>query len=277
LGENCKNCGYLLDAEAHFCENCGARVIKNRITTKFLFSELLTSLGWDSLYFRTLKKMFFKPQDVLVEYIGGTRRKYINPFSHLLIGVALLLTVMNIFKKDFDNIMYTINKNQVEIAEKDLSKLEGTISEKEMKDLKRKQESARVGLQFGGSFLKYFNVVALLFIPIFAFISKLTYRKPYNYGEHIVINSYLYGTSMYFSTILLLMAVFIHPKIYFASSFVFMLYYLLVLSKMYKHSFGTAVVKLLRFLLFFTLVILAVVLIVSVITIVVLFSKVLLK
>ncbi len=268
----------MLDAEAHFCENCGARVIKNRITTKFLFSELLTSLGWDSLYFRTLKKMFFKPQDVLVEYIGGTRRKYINPFSHLLIGVALLLTVMNIFKKDFDNIMYAINKNQVEIAEKDLSKLEGTISEKEMKDLKRKQESAQVGLQFGGSFLKYFNVVALLFIPVLALISKLTYRKPHNYGEHIVINSYLYGTSMYFSTILLLMAVFIHPKIYFASSFVFMFYYLLVLSKMYKHSFGTALLKLLRFLLFFILVVLAVILITSVIVIVVaLFNKVLLK
>ncbi|TCI92688.1 DUF3667 domain-containing protein [Tenacibaculum sp. M341] len=250
---NCKNCDHALEDDDLFCENCGAKVIKERITTKFLLRELLASLGWDSLYWRTLKKMFTKPQEVLTEYVGGTRKKYINPFSHLLIGTALFLAVINIFKKDFDNILYAINKEQVELSKKDLTKIKGTISDAEFKDLTRRKETAVMVLKYNDFMLKYFNIIVLLFIPLFAFISKLTYKKPYNYGEHIVMNAYLYGTSMYFSITVLILAVLIHPKIYYSTTFIFMIYYLLVFSKIYKHSFGKAILKLLRFLLLFLL------------------------
>ena len=38
---DCKNCGSNLRDKDGFCSNCGARVIEERITLKFIFKEIL--------------------------------------------------------------------------------------------------------------------------------------------------------------------------------------------------------------------------------------------
>ncbi|NVJ87957.1 MAG: zinc ribbon domain-containing protein [Flavobacteriaceae bacterium] len=49
---DCKNCGTTLQDSANFCNNCGAKVITQRITFKILFKEVFTNLfDIDSKFF----------------------------------------------------------------------------------------------------------------------------------------------------------------------------------------------------------------------------------
>lgn len=97
--------------------------------------------------------------------------------------------------------------------------------------------------------LQYFNLFAFLFLIIYASLSKWTYPKPHNFGEHIVMNAYVYGFETYFSIIAFFLALVVHPSIYGYSLFTYFVYYLYCFGKLYKLSLGKSLLKLLRFLL----------------------------
>lgn len=253
---NCKNCNESLENDALFCNNCGAKVVTNRITFRFLLLELFAMLGFDSLYFRTLKKLLITPHIVLRDYLNGVRKKYVNPFAYLAVGAAVSIVIFNLFTNNFIDLQKSFNTEQLEqlkeLAEKDLSTVKD-LSEKELFTLKQKQQNAKMQLKFQdlwvSSFLKYFNIMTFLLLPIYAAVSKWTFRKPNNYGEHIVMNAYLQGTTMYFSSIMFLLSVLIHPKIYIYSTFIYILYYLYVFGKLYNLNFKQIVLKSIRFII----------------------------
>ncbi|CAM1372028.1 DUF3667 domain-containing protein [Tenacibaculum xiamenense] len=251
---NCKNCNHTLEEDDLFCEKCGAKVIKERITFRFLIMELFAMLGIDSLFFRTLKGMVIKPEVVLNEYLGGVRKKYVNPFAYLAVGAAASLVLFNIFQGSFSQMQYAINKTQIEklkvSANKDLSAIKDLNSE-EFKKLSNEKAQAKAHLKFLdlylSYFLKFFNLITFLSLPIYALISKWTFRKPHNYGEHIIINSFLSGTTMFFTGIIFLFTVFINPSLFFYSMIVSVLYYLYSFKRLYELNIKQAIVKLLRF------------------------------
>lgn len=97
--------------------------------------------------------------------------------------------------------------------------------------------------------LKYFNLFCFIFIFILALLSKWTYWKPNNYGEHVIINAYLYGFLTLFSVMCFLISMVTHPRVFMFSSIAYFFYYLYALGKFYKHSFFKSIVKFLRFAL----------------------------
>jgi len=246
---NCKNCSHPLTLEDDFCSHCGAKVIKNRITFIFIFQQLLESLGWDNAFMLTIKQLYIRPHIILKEYINGTRKKYLNPFSFLLIAATITYTTFNFFKDDYDKMMKSLPgvKEQMELASKDLSKIKD-ISEKELKNLQIRQKTAKGTLLYNKLIFKYFTLATLLFIPLYSFLSKATFKKPYNYGEHIIINTYLNGAYLLFSTFFFFVAKFTSPIIFNYSFFILMLYYCYSLSKLHQLSFFKSFLKLLRFL-----------------------------
>ncbi|CAL2076136.1 Zinc ribbon protein [Tenacibaculum sp. 190524A05c] len=272
----CKNCGHELEHDASFCDKCGAKVVKDRITFKLLLSELFASFGLDSLFVNTLKSMFTKPQKVLMDYLNGARKKYVNPFAFLAVGAALSLLVFNFFYQEFVNVNASFNKEQTELlrekANLDISKLEGK-SEKEIKQLKREQLNAQYSLKFSDTyfdyFVRYFNIISFLIIPFYALISKLTFRKPHNYGEHIIINSYIQGTAMYITLFFFLVAIVIHPKIYVYSTLAMAGFYLYTFGKMYNLKFKQYVFKFIRFCLVSALLIIILGLIIGALSIII--------
>ncbi|TCP28571.1 zinc ribbon protein [Tenacibaculum skagerrakense] len=266
----CKNCGNILEERTSFCEKCGAKVIKDRITTRILIQELLASFGWDSLYVNTLKKMFTQPHEVLKGYLNGARKKYVNPFAYLAVGAALSLIIFNFFSKEFIEANNSFNKSQNEALQEkataDLSKLTD-ISEKELENLKREQKQAQIALKFGDTYFKffvnYFNIISFLFIPFYALISKLTFRKPNNYGEHIVINSYLQGTTMYISIIFFILGMITTPKLYPFSTLAFIMFYLYAFGKLYQLNAKQIILKFLRFCIISALLFTVIVIVIS--------------
>ena len=224
---------------------------------KLLLNDLFINiLGVDGLYFTTLKKMFTQPHVVLTEYLSGVRKRYVNPFGYLAVGAALSLIIFNFFADDFIAFQSTMNSAQItelkEIAEMDLSTVKD-ISNKELQKLKVQQQSAKFQLEFQDKwlrfFLNYLNLFAFIFLPLYALMSRTTYRKPYNFGEHLIINAYLQGSTMYISIIMFFVAMLINPNIYCFSILAVIIYYLYTLSKLHNHTFGKAIVKLLKFFL----------------------------
>ncbi|QTE22155.1 DUF3667 domain-containing protein [Polaribacter cellanae] len=254
---NCKNCQDPLEENALFCDNCGAKVVTSRITFKHLVTELAIDVfGIDSKFFLTLRKMVTNPEEVIGEYLSGVRKKYVNPFAFLAVGAALSVIIFNYFSDDFINIQNAMNsENLTEIREKatvDISAFPN-LNEKELEKLKIEKKVAEFQLSTMDKIwyfmLRYFNLLAFLFLVIYAVLSKWTYRKPHNFGEHIVINAYIYGFATYFTLIAFLAAIVIHPSIYLYSTLTYILYYLYAFGKLYKLSFGKNILKLLRFLI----------------------------
>lgn len=252
---NCKNCQHPLKENAHFCENCGAKVVTDRIQFKKLILEFfILNFGVDSRFFLTLYRMTFQPDKVINEYLKGVRKRYINPFAFLAIGAGISLIVFNYFADDFILLQKSVNPEQMnelkEIAEKDISLVEG-LSEKEIKKLEIDKKTAQFQLKFMDKMwefmLRYYNLLTFIILFVYAVLSKWTFWKPHNYGEHLVMNSYIYGYTTYFTLIAFFSAMLIHPSIYIFTILGAIVYYMFAFTRIYKLSFGRIILKLLRF------------------------------
>ena len=82
----CKNCLLSLQENDNYCPDCGAKVIRNRLTLKNLFEHFSeTFLNYDNTFIQTVVNLIKQPKDVIGNYISGTRKKYIDPISFLAI------------------------------------------------------------------------------------------------------------------------------------------------------------------------------------------------
>ncbi len=175
---NCKNCGNSLNNEDGFCSQCGARIIEDRISIRFLLKEILDKvLSVDNKLLKTFLHMFFKPEAVINGYISGVRKRYIDPFSYLLISITLAgISFYFLREVAIENINTT----------SEASSQPGNPFENK---------------EFLTSFINfifdYQAVLTAIIIPVYAFISWIVFlnRKTYNYLEHIVI--YLYGNAQF--------------------------------------------------------------------------------
>ncbi len=252
---NCKNCQTPLEDDAQFCNYCGAKVIKSRITFKELIALFIDDIfGVDSRFFRTLKEMAIHPDRVLNEYLSGVRRRYVNPFAFMAVAVGISLIVFKYYEQDFLDFNSEFNKESIEAvkkdAEVDLSQYKN-LSKEELKKKELKKSIAQNQLKFMDGYmnfmLNYYNIMMFLFLPFYAMLSKWTYRKPHNYGEHIIMNTYIIGFTTFGSLIFFGLALLINPKIYSISFLFTVLFYLFALGKLYKNTFWQHILKLLRF------------------------------
>ncbi|WP_273566165.1 DUF3667 domain-containing protein [Maribacter halichondriae] len=87
----CKNCQSTLAERADYCSFCGAKIIRNRLNLRNLWTEFTEQyLNLDNTFLRTIKHLFTKPKEVILGYINGQRKRYLNPIS--LYAIALTFT-----------------------------------------------------------------------------------------------------------------------------------------------------------------------------------------
>lgn len=258
---NCKNCQTPLSSESKFCPTCGGKVITERITFKYLMKDVASNVfGWDNKYFRTLRAVITRPQVILKEYINGTRKKYMNPFSFFAIGAALALLVFNQFADEYVELSNSLNEGQIELMEKAMhDNITETQKEKHLKAGEAvpdeaalaeefKQEQLDRNAEVQKSILKYFNLFAFVILPIYTFIAFLVFGKPYNYGEHLVINAFIQGVTFLMTVLFFLGSLFVSPHLYFLSMLVMVIFYTYVYAKLYDLTFGKSMVKVLKFI-----------------------------
>ena len=92
----CKNCLKSQDKEFDFCPECGAKVIRNRLTIKNLAVDVFQRFfDIDNTFLRTFRHLFSQPDEVIDSYVRGIRRRYLNPIGYF--GIALTLSGLLLF------------------------------------------------------------------------------------------------------------------------------------------------------------------------------------
>ena len=242
----CKNCTSELDPQNNFCSVCGAKIIRERITIKSLVSHLLIALGWDSNFFVTLRNLCYKPQIVFKEYINGTRKKYANPFTFFAISLAISLFVINQYSEQFIQMSTTPNLEQVEQIES-ASLTDNNSESASLKALGfESQEELNKSIMLFQ--IKHYNFVSFLYLPLCALIAFFVFGKPYNIGEHLVVNTYILSIATFLGVVLFVLSLATAINLFFYSTFLTFLYYSYAYKKFYELSFGRLLLKILKFI-----------------------------
>ncbi len=224
---NCKNCNTALSDSQKFCDECGAKVIQNRLTTRALAHQVNEQfISIDNKFLRTFIDLFKKPEAVIDGYIHGTRKKYIDVLQYFAISLTLAgiqVFLMTTFFKDALN----INMGFVEGFESSTSKTDNPF-----KDFNFDSTN------------NYQGIIYILTVPFSALGTWLAYyligERTYNFTEHLVFNLYYYAQviiiTAVFSILFLLFGLdyLIVYTIITLPSFAYLFY---VLKRLFKNSF----------------------------------------
>lgn len=166
----CKNCNKGLDIKSDFCNHCGAKVIRNRLTIKNLFQNFSeTFLNYDNKLLQTFITLFSKPELVISGYIDGVRKKYVNVISYYAIAITFSGLQFFFLKKFFPEVL-----DFSSIARKGTEEISKNIF-----DLTQ----------------EYQSIAMMLNVPIYALMSRIVFIKEkvrnYNYTEHLVMFMYI--------------------------------------------------------------------------------------
>lgn len=242
---NCKNCHTELNTGSTFCNICGGKVIKNRLTFRNLFEHITeTFFNYDNKLLRTFIDLFKKPELVIGGYIDGIRKRYVNPISYFGLAITLsglyLIIINKFFPETIDYSIFAL-EGQEEIQEKNMSFIQ-----------------------------EYMSLFMMLYVPIYALIAAITFvgLKKFNYTELIVVFMYWQSQLSIISAVLIIITAFfgisggIVSMIFLPLMF---LYAAFILKRLYKLSFGELI---LRTLLFFVVLGVIMVIITIIVTII---------
>lgn len=225
----CKNCDRSLRSDYTYCSNCGAKIIRNRLTFKNLLYDVTERyFNVDNTFLKTFLHLFIKPEIVVSGYIQGIRKKYLNPISYL--GIALTLSGLLLFflRK------YALPKIDLEAFGESL-KLETT----------RKILNASLDIS---------SFTFLLYIPLIALAGWLIFNKrSHNVSEYAV--TAIYSLAHYSITTfpISLGLCLIVPENYLSYSFVFIAIMALYITYVVNRIHGKNLGKSLLFLMIFGL------------------------
>ncbi|MGI8951314.1 MAG: DUF3667 domain-containing protein [Chitinophagaceae bacterium] len=162
----CKNCGRSFHKNYKYCPYCGQTAVVERLNFSEIFHDFFHAfIHTDKGIFLLLKKLTYKPGKIAREYIEGKRKKYFNPFSFLVLMVAVAL----FFLTQFETL--GIKYENVNASNKEILHLS----------------------------FKYFNLLVFIRCPINAFLLWIFFKKSkINYAEYFVLAAYLSGQEMFF-------------------------------------------------------------------------------
>lgn len=252
LSSNCKNCNTNLDSNASFCHLCGARVIKERITLKYMLIGLLSTLGWDNGFWKTFWHLIIKPRVVFEKYLSGTRKLYTAPLSFFAIITTVFVLAISFCTDDLIELTTNVpfietNKNVNPTNEGiDIEGNEQTLSSEEIaSDLEKQQFFENMG-EF---MYKYYYYLNFLFLPFYALLAFLVFGKPNNYAEHLVINAYISGPVAIMGLLLITLSLRTNsPGIFYYGQYIVNFsFYVYAYQAYRKYSFKQMIIKILRF------------------------------
>ena len=225
---NCKNCHTELSEHSDFCNNCGGKVIRNRLTFRNLFEHISeTFFNYDNKLLRTLIDMFKQPEVVIGGYIEGVRKRYVNPISYFGLAITLtglyLLILNKFFPESLDFSSFAV-EGQEEFQQKNMSFIQ-----------------------------EYMSILMMLYIPIYALIARISFigLNKFNYTELIVVFLYWQSQISIFSSVTIIVAAMFgitNGVISMIFLPIMMLYAAFILKRLYQLSFAQ---MLLRTLIFF--------------------------
>lgn len=248
--KKCKNCTQIISDVANFCPACGGKIIRERITFKTLISDAFwKAIGWDNKYLKTVWKLITKPEVILGEYIGGVRKRYVNPIAFFAIGMTISLIILNVYQEHFLELSGVAD---VQIDEDFQLPVDSAISFGTEAEPAQTEASIRAQMQAIAytqkTILKYFNVYSFALLPLYTLVGFLVFRKKNNYTEHLIINAYLQGFLFLITNFFFVLSIFAFNELYTYSIIVAIFYYSYAYGRLYQLGFWKSVLYLLKFI-----------------------------
>lgn len=176
----CLNCN--TEFVGKFCPECGQRADTGRFTVSFIFSNFIQGiLSNDGGVWFTLKNLFIRPGQMMVDIINGKRKSYFSPFPMLFLTLSLYVIIFTFTgskKTDFDSLF-------------DDETVEVKINDKNLTEKQILAEKAKVfvikSLKF---YQRNYTAFFILTIPIYILSARVSFgrknRKKYNWGEYCI-------------------------------------------------------------------------------------------
>lgn len=237
--EDCKNCESQLAPGADYCMRCGAQVIDEEFTFKFLkndFSERFFDID-NNLLVRTVRDMFLRPEVVINGYINGVRKRHLRLSNYIAIAITLSGLLIFALQKYFPEAMdVTWMFDPESQAFKDNPFLQN--GEDPLENM---------------WWMEYQGILYIIMIPMYALLSKLTFlnQKKYSYLKHIVIVGYSQAQmsiALFLPTFILLTLGFNYMKMSYWVIFLLFLYSCYVYKRVFNLSIGKIILRALLFI-----------------------------
>jgi Protein of unknown function (DUF3667) len=180
----CKNCG--AESPGRYCIECGQELDPKRLAVKTILHDVTHGiLHWENSILKTLKHLILKPGNTAKDYISGKRKAYVKPFSYFIFMQTLFVIVFHLMSDRYFAFMNVTFKSSSDTMQTKVMEIQHLVS----------------------NYVNYLNY----FMPVvFAFYLYLFFRKRtgINYAEAMAASFYWVGTTLVFSIILMLLAVF---------------------------------------------------------------------
>ncbi|MCB0487015.1 MAG: DUF3667 domain-containing protein [Cyclobacteriaceae bacterium] len=275
LSDVCLNCGARLTGL--YCSECGQKNIPRRQALGELAQNFLGSFfSYESKFFRTLKKLLFRPGYLALEYNAGKRESYYHP-ARMYVFVSFIYFLLFFSLPGTESQGDNIQDDDSELVDSDGSdwnfkfstedydsreeydsiqatlpanKKDGWILRKMQYrsfELRSKYQGngKNFGKDFGSTFAENTPKILFFLLPVFALILKLLYvRHDYYYSEHLVLSIYFYNFSFVTGIITLLFSLIPFLDWLPTIAFILIMVYLLIAMKnMYRQRWPKTVLK----------------------------------
>ena len=176
----CLNCG--TEFHGKYCPECGQRADTERFTIKWIFQNLIMSfLSIDGGVWITIKSLFTRPGQMMVDILNGKRKKYFSPFPMLFLVLSFYVLIFTFTGSERSKIdQYSLN-NDTEIV----------AAEAELDDEDVLDEEFNEGfIWFFELYSSHYTTIYILSIPIFVFCARICFgkrnRRRYYWGEYSI-------------------------------------------------------------------------------------------
>ena len=176
----CLNCG--TEFEGKFCPECAQRADTERFTIRHIFKNFIQALlSNDGGVWVTVKSLFTRPGQMVIDILNGKRKSYFSPFPMLLLTLSvyvLIFTFTGSKRADYEKLVSDQNTTEVvedkELTDEDM--MDETITELIMKSV-----------SFAAT---NYTAVFLLTIPVYILSARISFgkknRKKYYWGEYCI-------------------------------------------------------------------------------------------
>lgn len=171
----CLNCG--TEFEGDFCPKCGQSAETGRFTLRFIADNFLAALlGRDGGIWFTLKSLFTRPGEMIMDNLNGRRKKYFSPFPMLFLTLTLYLLITTLLDASILNVV-----------------LDDVVAEMSADATIQETKSYEIDMFLDNSLRFYYGhytLFTILTLPLAVMAARLCYgkknRKRYYWAEYIV-------------------------------------------------------------------------------------------
>ena len=174
----CLNCG--TEFHGKFCPECGQRADTGRFTIKFMLENLLRGIvSNDGGVWITLKTLFTRPGQMMIDIINGKHRAFFSPFPMLFLVLSIYVIISTFtgsyvkmssaFSDENETVVVSVDNNPKNVA-----------SQKILSIFKKIVDFAD----------DHYSFVYILTIPIYLFSARICFgkanRRRYTWGEYCI-------------------------------------------------------------------------------------------